>query len=76
MKCEAARPLLESYLDGELDRAAVDELESHLSTCAACRAELAALERLRTTLRAAPRHRAPADLRRRAQPRRGPQRIA
>jgi len=65
MKCEAARPLLESYLDGELDRAAVDELESHLSTCAACRAELAALERLRTTLRAAPRHRAPADLRRR-----------
>ena len=43
MRCEAARPLLEPYLDGELDRAAVDELESHLSGCAACRAELAAL---------------------------------
>ncbi len=65
MKCDAARPLLESYLDGELDRAAVDEIEAHLSTCAACRAELAALEQLRTALRAAPRHRAPAELRQR-----------
>lgn len=65
MKCEAARPLLESYLDGELDRAAVDGIESHLSTCAACRAELAALEQLRGALRSAPRHRAPAELRRR-----------
>ena len=63
MKCEAARPLLESYLDGELDRAAVDELESHLAGCAGCRAELAALEGLRSALRAVPRERAPAALR-------------
>ena len=63
MKCEAARPLLESYLDGELDRAAVDELEAHLATCAACRAQLADLEALRGALRAIPRHRAPAGLR-------------
>lgn len=63
MKCESARPQLESYLDGELERAAVDELEAHLSTCAACRAELAGLEQLRTALRSAPRHRAPAGLR-------------
>jgi len=63
MKCEAARPLLESYLDGELDRAAVDEIEVHLGTCAACRAELAALETLRGAIRALPRQRAPADLR-------------
>ena len=63
MKCEAARPQLESYLDGELDRAAVEELESHLATCAACRAQLADLEQLRGALRAIPRQRAPAELR-------------
>jgi anti-sigma factor RsiW len=63
MKCEAARPLLESYLDGELERTAVDEIENHLAGCAACRAELAALEELRGALRALPRERAPADLR-------------
>jgi anti-sigma factor RsiW len=65
MKCDRARPLLESYLDGELDRAAVDEIEAHLSGCASCRAELAELERLREALRAVPRPRAPAQLRRR-----------
>jgi len=63
MKCEAARSLLESYLDGELNRAAVDELERHLANCAACRAELAALEELRGALRALPRQPAPAELR-------------
>lgn len=65
MKCEAARPLLESYFDGELDRAAVDEIEAHLSSCAPCRAELAALEQLRATLRSVPRQLAPAELRQR-----------
>jgi anti-sigma factor RsiW len=65
MKCEAARPLLEAYLDGELDRAAVEGIEAHLSTCAACRAELSALERLRSAVRAVPRRRAPEELRQR-----------
>ncbi len=65
MKCEAVRPQLESYFDGELDRATVDEIEAHLSACAACRAELATLEQLRYALRSAPRHRAPAELRQR-----------
>ena len=65
MKCDAARQQLASYLDGELDRAAVDEIEAHLPTCGGCRAELAALEQLRNALRAAPRLRAPAQLRRR-----------
>lgn len=63
MKCEVARSQLEAYLDGELDRAAVDELEAHLGTCAGCRAELASLEALRGAVRALPRHRAPAELR-------------
>lgn len=65
MRCEAARPQLESYVDGELDRSSVDEIEAHLSSCSACRAQLAALEQLRTALRSAPRHRAPAELRQR-----------
>lgn len=63
MNHEAAKASLESYLDGELDRAAVDELEAHLTTCSACRAELAALEALRGALRAIPKQRAPAGLR-------------
>src|SRR5262245_56360857 len=63
MKCEAIRPRLQAYLDGELGRAAVDEIEAHLPTCAACRAELASLEELRGALRALPRHGAPAELR-------------
>jgi anti-sigma factor (TIGR02949 family) len=63
MKCEAARPQLEAYLDGELDRAAGDELEAHLATCVACRAELASLEHLRGALRSLPGHRAPPELR-------------
>jgi anti-sigma factor RsiW len=63
MNCDAAGPRLESYLDGELDRVAVDEIEAHLSTCARCRKELVGLEELRQGLRALPRHRAPSDLR-------------
>ena len=63
MNHEAAKSQLEAYLDGELDRASVDELESHLATCATCRAELASLEELRGALRSLPKHRAPADLR-------------
>jgi anti-sigma factor (TIGR02949 family) len=63
MNHDTVRAQLEAYLDGELDRATVDELESHLASCATCRAELASLEELRGALRALPKHRAPADLR-------------
>lgn len=63
MNCDTAKATLEPYLDGELDRAAVDELEAHLDSCAACRAELASLEELKRAVRALPRRAAPADLR-------------
>jgi anti-sigma factor RsiW len=63
MNHETAGAQLEAYLDGELDRAAVDELEAHLTTCATCGSELAALEQLRGALRALPKQPAPADLR-------------
>jgi anti-sigma factor RsiW len=65
MKCETTRPQLGAYLDGEMERAALDEIEGHLTACTACRAELGALEELRVALRGIPRHRAPAELRRR-----------
>lgn len=61
--CDAARDLLHPYLDGELDRAAVDELEMHLFSCATCREELASLEHVRSQVRQAPRFRAPRRLR-------------
>src|ERR1700754_2526078 len=61
--CDTARDLLHPYLDGELDRAAVDELEVHLFSCAACRDELASLEHVRSQVRQAPRFRAPRRLR-------------
>jgi anti-sigma factor RsiW len=64
MNHDAARELLASYLDGELDRATLDELEAHLPGCAKCQSELAALEQLRVAIRAVPRQGAPAELRR------------
>ena len=68
MDCKTARPLLHAYLDGELDRRAVDEVESHLGSCRDCTRELAAIEQLRKTVKqAAPRHAAPASLRDRLQ---------
>ena len=65
MKCSSTAQQLEAYLDGELDRATVDEIEAHLTGCAACRARLATLEELRGAIRSVPRHRAPPQLRER-----------
>jgi anti-sigma factor (TIGR02949 family) len=65
MKCADAGRVLEAYLDGELDRADVDELEAHLTRCEQCRAELASLEDLRAAIKAVPRYRAPRALRQR-----------
>ena len=45
MKCEECLPLIEEYVDGELDGRIIERLDAHLSTCAACAAELTALRR-------------------------------
>jgi hypothetical protein len=45
MKCEECLPLIEEYVDGELDGRMIDRLDAHLSTCAACAEELTALRR-------------------------------
>lgn len=64
MLCEEVRPRLEAYIDGELAAADRMLLHEHLSGCATCSPEAAALERLRDNIRqSAPSYRAPAALR-------------
>lgn len=66
MDCKTAAPLLEAYLDGELDRDLARELEAHVDICADCQAALADLGRIRHAIREhAPRYAAPAELRQR-----------
>ncbi len=36
MNCQQAKPLIEPYADGELDAAAILELEKHIHDCPAC----------------------------------------
>ncbi len=68
MDCSSARDLLALYFDGELDRAASREFETHLDTCADCRAALIELDALRRALRRdVPRSKAPQALRDRIQ---------
>jgi anti-sigma factor RsiW len=62
--CPTMRPLLELYVDGELDAAAGLELERHFEDCPDCARARQQLLTLRQTLRAdAPRFLAPARLR-------------
>jgi anti-sigma factor RsiW len=51
MKCEQARCRLSAFQDGELEPGCARELELHLRDCAACRAELRALDGLLDGLR-------------------------
>lgn len=51
MNCETAKPLLEAYLDNELDRADAREVEAHLDTCESCRNALSKLDDVRRALR-------------------------
>jgi hypothetical protein len=45
MKCEECLPLIEEYVDGELNELKAVGLESHLTTCVACAQELEVLSR-------------------------------
>lgn len=45
MKCEECLPLIEEYVDGELDGRTATRLTRHLSSCAACADELATVRR-------------------------------
>ena len=64
MQCEEVRPRLEAYIDGELAEAERVLLREHLTSCAACSPEAAALERLRDNIRqSTPDYHVPAELR-------------
>jgi anti-sigma factor (TIGR02949 family) len=64
MQCEEVRPRLEAYIDGELAETERSLLREHLTGCADCGPEAAALQRLRDEIRqAAPAYRAPEALR-------------
>jgi hypothetical protein len=54
MTCDETRPLLEEYHDRELAPARAEEVRTHVAGCGPCAAELASLEKLDRTLRAAP----------------------
>jgi anti-sigma factor RsiW len=53
MTCIEAEPLLNAYLDGELDLTSCVNMERHLAECRACQAQYASLERLRDDIAAA-----------------------
>ena len=51
MTCEQARPLIEPYLDGELNASQKAEVERHLAGCSGCAAAESRLRRLQSELR-------------------------
>ena len=63
MNCREAEPLLNSYLDGELDLVRALEVEAHADQCAACAAVLESEKRLAAAVSKAPYYRAAASLR-------------
>jgi anti-sigma factor (TIGR02949 family) len=58
--CQRIGARIESYLDGDLDRALSAALESHAAGCPACASELALARQVRAALRSLPRLEAPA----------------
>lgn len=55
-------PALSAYLDGELPTRELETLQTHLATCAECRAELHDLDAARTAVRSLPRLEPPESL--------------
>jgi len=51
MNCQQAKPLIEPYADGELEAAAILELEQHLEGCSMCAPAWRNLQVLRKTLK-------------------------
>jgi len=52
MECNESQPLLNAYVDGELDLVRHLEVETHLKTCAACAKQVASLEAGKAAFRA------------------------
>jgi anti-sigma factor RsiW len=66
MTCDEVKPLLNARVDDEIDAVDRAELDSHVETCAACRAELEELKSVGYAIRGEmPYYKAPLDLRNR-----------
>ena len=63
MTCHEAEPLLNAYLDGELDLVRSLELEAHVGQCGGCRVALEAEKQLSAAVARAPYYRATRSLR-------------
>jgi anti-sigma factor RsiW len=66
MSCELVERDLDAYLDRELDAKASAAVREHVSTCVACRRQLAQRETVAKLVRGAPYYSAPDRLRARA----------
>jgi mycothiol system anti-sigma-R factor len=51
MDCDEVRPLLDAYLDSELEKALQPDLQKHLNSCPGCRKEVEATSRLSALVR-------------------------
>ena len=65
--CREVRELSSDYIDGELDKATVGRLKSHLEKCGPCNAFVNTLRATVRFLGAAPKRKPPSDFRRRIQ---------
>jgi anti-sigma factor RsiW len=62
MTCDAVEPLVDAYVDGELDFEKALAVEAHAAGCAACAARLEKMRALARTMKTAPYFRASAAL--------------
>jgi anti-sigma factor RsiW len=62
MTCDGVEPLVDAYVDGELDFEKALAVEAHAVGCAACAARLEGTRTLARTMKTAPYFRAPAAL--------------
>jgi len=62
MTCDGVEPLVEAYVDGELDVERALAVEAHVAGCTACAARLEKTRALARTMKAAPYFRAPEAL--------------
>jgi hypothetical protein len=62
MKCDQAKPLFSSYLDGAMSGAERHEVSGHLRECAECQSDYTVLENTRTLVASLGRRQPPADL--------------
>jgi anti-sigma factor RsiW len=57
-----AGDLISAYLDGELSRAEIEQLQAHLSSCGRCAAEIQDMQLVRSAVRSLPMLELPAGL--------------